>query len=138
MEEMMRIVAEANIGAATLCNSDAHAGIQTAVRKEWLGASWPRGNVHLVWKILARTLHKRKRRFAAYLKHVWPEPDKKSAKGAASALVKDRGKRFPDAVRCSEDGFEDSPAFYRFPDVDKKRISSTNGQERLDLSQRRK
>ena len=34
-----------------LCVSDAHAGIQAAVRKEWLGASWQRCKVHFMRNI---------------------------------------------------------------------------------------
>ena len=115
-----------------LCISDAHAGIQGAVRKEWLGASWQRCKVHFMRNILAKVPHKEKSRFAAHLKQIWLEPDKKSAKRAAAALIDDYGKRFPDAVRCLEEGLEDSLCFYDFPEVDKKRISSTNGQERLN------
>jgi transposase-like protein len=37
-----------------LCVSDAHAGIQAAVRKEWLGASWQRCKVHFMRNILAK------------------------------------------------------------------------------------
>ena len=46
--------------------------------------------------------------------------------------------RFPEAVRCLEEGLEDSLSFYDFPEVDKKRISSTNGQERLNMEIRRR
>ena len=35
-------------------------------------------------------------------------------------------------------GLEDSLSFYDFPEVDKKRISSTNGQERLNMEIRRR
>jgi transposase-like protein len=121
-----------------LCVSDAHAGLQAAVRKEWLGASWQRCKVHFMRNILAKVPHKEKGRFAAHLKQIWLEPDKKSATRAAAALIDDYGKRFPDAVRCLEEGLEDSLSFYDFPDVDKKRISSTNGQERLNLEIRRR
>ncbi|MGA2363158.1 MAG: IS256 family transposase [Candidatus Aminicenantales bacterium] len=121
-----------------LCISDAHAGIQAAVRKEWLGASWQRCKVHFMRNILAKVPHKEKGRFAAHLKRIWLEPDKKSAKRATAALIDDYGKRFPDAVRCLEEGLEDSLSFYDFPEVDKKRISSTNGQERLNLEIRRR
>jgi transposase-like protein len=82
--------------------------------------------------------HREKARFAAHLKQIWLEPDKKSAKRAAAALIDDYGKRFPDAVRCLEEGLEDSLSFYDFPEVDKKRISSTNGQERLNMEIRRR
>jgi len=121
-----------------LCVSDAHAGLQAAVRKEWLGASWQRCKVHFMRNILAKVPHREKARFAAHLKQIWLEPDKKSAKRAAAALIDDYGKRFPDAVRCLEEGLEDSLSFYDFPEVDKKRISSTNGQERLNMEIRRR
>ncbi len=87
---------------------------------------------------LAKVPHKEKGRFAAHLKQIWLEPDKRSAKRAAVVLIEDYEKRFPDAVRCLEDGLEDSLAFYDFPEVDKKRISSTNGQERLNMEIRRR
>ncbi|MBE3143981.1 MAG: IS256 family transposase [Planctomycetes bacterium] len=121
-----------------LCVSDAHAGLQAAVRKEWLGASWQRCKVHFMRNILAKVPHREKARFAAHLKQIWLEPDKKSAKRAAAALIDDYGKRFPEAARCLEEGLEDSLSFYDFPEVDKKRISSTNGQERLNMEIRRR
>jgi transposase-like protein len=52
--------------------------------------------------------------------------------------MEDSGKRFPEAVHCLEEGLEDSLGFYDFPEVDKKRISSTNGQERLNMEIRRR
>jgi transposase-like protein len=121
-----------------LCISDANLGIQAAVRKEWLGASWQRCKVHFMRNILAKVPHREKARFAAHLKQIWLEPDKKSAKRAAAALIDDYGKRFPEAARCLEEGLEDSLSFYDFPEVDKKRISSTNGQERLNMEIRRR
>ena len=87
---------------------------------------------------LAKVPHREKARFAAHLKRIWLEPDKKSARRAAAALIDDYGKRFPEAVRCLEEGLEDSLSFYDFPDVDKKRISSTNEQERLNMEIRRR
>ena len=121
-----------------LCVSDAHAGIQAAVRKEWLGASWQRCKVHFMRNILARVPHKEKGRFAAHLKQIWLEPDRKSARRAAAALIEEYGKRFPEAVGCLEEGLEESLTFHDFPEVDRKKISSTNGQERLNLEIRRR
>jgi len=121
-----------------LCISDAHAGIQAAVRKEWLGASWQRCKVHFMRNVLAKVPHREKSRFAAHLKQIWLEPDKKSARRAASVLIDDYEKRFPEAIRCLEEGLEGSLSFYDIPEVDKKRISSTNGQERLNMEIRRR
>ena len=64
-----------------------------------------------------------------------PEMDELELLGV---LIDDYEKRFPEAIRCLEEGLEDSLSFYDFPEVDKKRISSTNGQERLNMEIRRR
>lgn len=121
-----------------LCISDASLGIQAAVRKEWLGASWQRCKVHFMRNILAKVTHREKARFAERLKQIWTQPDAKSARRIAALLAEEYAKRFPEAVRCLEDGLEDSLAFFAFPEIDKKKISSTNGVERLNREIRRR
>jgi putative transposase len=121
-----------------LCVSDASRGIQAAVRKEWLGASWQRCEVHFMRNILAKVPHREKARFAERLKQIWTQPDARSVRKMASLLADDYAKRFPEAIRGLEEGLEDSLSFYEFPEVDKKRISSTNGQERLNMEIRRR
>jgi putative transposase len=121
-----------------LCISDAHAGIQAAVRKELLGTSWQRCKVHFMRNILARVPHKEKGRLAAHLKQIWLQPDKKSARRAAAQLAAAYGGRFPDAIRCLEEGLEDSLQFYSFPEIDPKKISSTNMAERTIREARRR
>jgi putative transposase len=121
-----------------LCISDAHAGIQAAVRKELLGTSWQRCKVHFMRNILASVPHKEKGRLAAHLKQIWLQPDKKSARRAAAQLAAAYGGRFPDAIRCLEEGLEDSLQFYSFPEIDPKKISSTNMAERTIREARRR
>jgi putative transposase len=84
----------------SLCISDVHSGIQAAVRKEWLGASWQRCKVHFMRNILAKVPHKEKACFAEHLKQIWLQPDKRSAKRMASLLGEEYEKRFPEAIRC--------------------------------------
>ncbi|MFX1535193.1 MAG: transposase, partial [Promethearchaeota archaeon] len=50
----------------------------------------------------------------------------------------DYEKRFPEAVKCLENGLEDSLQFYEFPEIDKRRISSTNVVERIIREIRRR
>jgi putative transposase len=88
--------------------------------------------------IMAKVPYKEKGRFAAHLKQIWLDPDKRSARRAAAALAEEYERRFPEAIRCLEEGLDDSLAFYDFPEVDKKRISSTNGQERMNMEIRRR
>ena len=47
-------------------------------------------------------------------------------------MIDSYAKRFPKAVRCLEDGLEDSLAFYAFPMLDARKISSSNMIERLN------
>jgi putative transposase len=122
----------------SLCISDAHAGIQAAVRKEWLGTSWQRCKVHFMRNILAKVPHKEKARFAERLKQIWMQPDKRNAKRMAALVCEEYEKRFPEAIHCLEEGLEDSLQFYHFPEIDKKRISSTNVVERIVREIRRR
>lgn len=59
--------------------SDAHARIQSAVKKEFLGYSWQRCKVHFMRNILARVSSKDKKSFADKLKQIWGQPDKHMA-----------------------------------------------------------
>lgn len=45
--------------------------------------------------------------------------------------------RYPQAVKCLEDGLEDSLVFYSYPELDKRKISSGNMIERLNREIRR-
>ena len=87
---------------------------------------------------LAKVPHKGKRRFAAHLKQIWLQPDRESARRTADQLVQEYGSRFPEAIRCLEEGLEDSLQFYSFPEVDAKKISSTNMSERTVREVRRR
>ncbi|MEM2112337.1 MAG: transposase, partial [Candidatus Bathyarchaeia archaeon] len=47
-------------------------------------------------------------------------------------------KKYPEAMRCLEEGLEDSLQFYNFRKIDKRRISSTNVLERTSQEIRRR
>ena len=136
--EFFRKLKKRGLRRVCLCVSDAHAGIQAAVKKELLGASWQRCKVHFMRNILAKVPHKEKRRFAAHLKQIWLQPDRKGARRTAEQLAEEYGERFADAIRCLEDGLEDSLQFYSFPEIDPKKISSTNMSERTVREVRRR
>jgi transposase-like protein len=136
--EFFRKLKKRGLRHVCLCVSDAHAGIQAAVKKELLGTSWQRCKVHFMRNILAKVPHKEKRRFAAHLKQIWLQPDRKSARRAAENLAQEYEERFPEAIRCLEEGLEDSLQFYGFPEIDPKKISSTNMPERTTREVRRR
>jgi hypothetical protein len=107
-------------------------GFQAAIRKDFLGSGWQRCKVHFMRNILARVGHRDKAIFAAKLKQVWLQAGKDEARRCAREFAAEYRKRFPEAVTVLEDGLEDSLSFYDFPMLDARKISSTNGLERLN------
>jgi transposase-like protein len=88
--------------------------------------------------ILARVPHRDKRRLAEKLKQIWQQPDRRSAEKLARLIIEEYESKYPEAMTCFEDGLEDSLQFYNFPEVDKRRISSTNVLERTNPEIRRR
>jgi len=118
--------------------SDAHLGLQAAIRKCFLGASWQRCKVHFMRNILSYVGQKEKAAFAKQLKLVWRQPDKKHAIAYAKALEKEYETRFPKAIECLINGLEDSLQFYDYPLLDSRKTSSNNGIERINKEIRRR
>jgi len=136
--EFMRKLKKRGLRRVCMVISDAHQGLQAAVRKEWIGASWQRCKVHFMRNILARVSSKDKARLAEKLKHIWLQPDRESAKKLAGVIIEEYERKYPEAMRCLEEGLEESLQFYNFPEVDKRRLSSTNGLERINREIRRR
>jgi len=121
-----------------LCVSDAHRGLQNAIRKEFLGASWQRCKVHFMRNILAKVNHKNKEAFASRLKQIWLQPDRETAIAYCREVIEQYADVLPEAISILEDGLEDSLQFYSFPEIDARKIASTNTLERLNKEIRRR
>ena len=121
-----------------LAISDSHQGLVNAVRKSFIGSGWQRCKVHFMRNILAHIPGKEKEFFAAKLKQIWQQPDYDSAKRYADLLIKEYENRFFKAIETLENGLEDSLQYYQFPDIDFRKISSTNVLERLNKEIRRR
>ena len=80
---------------------------------------------------------KEKQSFVSVLKEIWLAPTAELAGKRAYKVIDTDSKRFPKAVHCLENGFEDSLAFYAFPKLDARKISSSNMMERLNREIRR-
>ena len=65
--------------------------------------------------ILAHIPHKDKDAFAQNLKTIWLAPTKERACRLAEEICRQYEHRFSKAIRCLEDGLEDSLSFYAFP-----------------------
>lgn len=122
----------------SLVVSDANKGLAAAIQENFPGASWQRCKVHFMRNILAHLPQKEKKSFAAQLKEIWSAPTAELARRRAEDLAGQYGKRFPKAIEILMEGLEDSLAFYAFPELDARKISSTNMLERLNKEIRRR
>ena len=118
--------------------SDGHKGLVKAARETFLGCSWQRCKVHFMRNILANVSVKSKKHFAEKLKQIWLQPDYESAKKYAAAFMNEYELKYPQAIKVLEDGLEDSLQFFTFPEIDSRKISSTNLLERLNKEIRRR
>ena len=118
--------------------SDANKGLMRAVQEKFPGASWQRCKVHFMRNILAHVPQKEKKAFAAQLKEIWLAPTIELARQRANELISQYDKRFPRAIEILQEGLEDSLAFYTFPSLDARKISSSNMLERLNEEIRRR
>ena len=118
--------------------SDGHKGLVKAARESFIGCSWQRCKVHFMRNILANVSIKSKKYFAEKLKQIWLQPDYESAKKYATAFMNDYELKYPQAITILEDGLEDSLQFFNFPEIDSRKISSTNLLERLNKEIRRR
>jgi transposase-like protein len=118
--------------------ADAHRGIQAAARRHLLGSCYQRCKVHLMRNILGRVSHRDKKAFSEKLKQIWVQPDCKSAVRTARIFMAEYRQRYPEAIAVLAEGLEDSLQFYAFPEMDPRKISSTNVLERLNKEIRRR
>ena len=136
--QMFQSLRQRGLGTPALVISDANRGLIAAIRESFSGASWQRCKVHFMRNILAHVPQKEKDAFAAQLKEIWLAPSAELARQRAEQLSERYEKRFPRAMEILEEGLEDSLAFYAFPELDARKISSTNMLERLNKEIRRR
>ena len=118
--------------------SDAHQGIQKAFKESFIGGMWQRCKVHFMRNILAHVPHRAKQRFAYKLKQIWLQENRKEAEKIAKEIIEEFEQKYPDAIEVLRNGLEDSLQFYYFPQIDKRKISSTNVLERINEEIRRR
>lgn len=118
--------------------SDAHLGIQSALKHSFVGSSWQRCKVHFMRNILARIPHKQKALVGRHLSHIFNQPDYLSAKHTAIDTIAKFRNSLPDAMDILSDGIEDALQYFHFQDLPFGRTSSTNHLERLNREIRRR
>ena len=118
--------------------SDQHSGLVEAARKHFQGATWQRCQVHLMRNILGSCSVRNRKAVADKAKLVLQAPDMKEARRRLDEFVEAFEKKAPKAVVCLEEAFEDAMAVMALPEKYRKRLRTTNMQERLNEEIRRR
>lgn len=118
--------------------SDQHGGLVEAAKKHFQGATWQRCQVHLMRNILGSCSIRHRKDVAEKAKLVLQAPDMEEARRRLKEFVDAFEKKAPKAVECLEEGFEDAMAVMSLPEKYRKRLRTTNMQERLNEEIRRR
>ena len=118
--------------------SDSHAGLVEAARKPFQGVSWQRCRVHLLRNLLGHTPSRPRAEGAAHAKRIFQPPDLEEARRQLAAFVTRFETIAPKAALCLEEGFEDAVSVMGLPEKDRRRLRTTNMQERLNEEIRRR
>ena len=118
--------------------SDDHRGMVKALNRSFQGVMWQRCQVHFMRNVLSFTPARHKAAMAAGLKRIFASEDVAEARAKAVELATQLDKRADRAIKCLEHGLEDALAVYALPSKYRRRLKSTNMQERLIQEVRRR
>lgn len=126
------------LSTVDLIVSDAHKGIQAAIKPLFTGSTWQRCKVHFMRNVLARVPHKHKKGVGRALSLIFTQESYKEAQLCALEVIEKWGKTLPDSMNVLSEGLEDALQFFNFPELPTLRITSTNHLERLNREIRRR
>jgi len=118
--------------------SDEHKGLVSALRRSFQGAVWQRCQVHFIRNVLAHTPSRHRMAMTEGLKRIFRAETASEARQKAHALMDEMESKAPKAVACLEEGLEDALAVLALPEKYRRRLKSTNMQERLIQEIRRR
>jgi transposase-like protein len=137
-DETFRWLKGRGLGGVMFVVSDNHGGLVQGITRHFQGASWQRCQVHLMRNLLSFSPVKLRAEVAAHAKIVLHAQDMVEAKRQLSAFIEHFGTSAPKAVSCLEEGFADAMAVMALPEKYRRRLRTTNMQERLNQEIRRR
>jgi len=137
-EDMFKWLKGRGLSGVYFVISDDHCGITKAVDKHFQGATWQRCQVHLMRNLLGHSPTRLRGEVAAAAKRLFQATDMTEARRRLTEFVEQFDKSAPKVVACMEAGFEDAMAVMALPEKYRKRLRTTNMQERLNEEVRRR
>ncbi len=137
-DETFRWLKRRGLKGVAFVISDQHTGLREAVARQFHNATWQRCQVHLMRNILDSCSTKVRTEVVTAAKLVFQAADLPEARRRLAEFGERFAKSAPKAVACLESGFEDAMAVMVLPEKYRKRLRTTNMQERLNEEIRRR
>jgi transposase-like protein len=136
--EFLRSLRRRGLSGVRLVISDAHEGLQNAIRKTLQGSSWQRCRVHFARNVLARVPKAHQDVVAAALRTVFVHPSPKEITAAWDRTTDMFAGQFPKVKELMDSAKVDVLAFSAFPPDHWRKIWSNNPLERLNKEIKRR
>lgn len=138
-QELFRSLKARGLSGVELIVSDDHEGLKAAISRHFQGASWQRCQVHYARNLLGMVGAAKRKELAADLRAIFAATSRDQALAIASSVAeKWRGKGYSKIAEHVEEDIEDCLACLSFPESHRRRICTTNAQERLNQEIKRR
>ena len=138
-QELFRSLKGRGLEGVELVVSDNHEGLKAAIERHFQGASWQRRQVHYSRNLLGMVGHAKRKALAADLRAIFAAPATEQAlRIASSAAEKWRERGYAKVAEHIEEHVEECLACLAFPESHRRRIRTTNSQERLNQEIKRR
>ena len=137
-QQLFRSLKERGLKGVELVVSDDHEGLKAAVFRHFQGASWQRCQVHYARNLLGMVGAKRRKDLAAQLRVIFAQASRGTALRLASEVADRWHENHPQVAEHIEEHIEECLSCLSFPESHRRRIRTTNGQERLNQEIKRR
>jgi putative transposase len=137
--ELFRSLKARGLSGVELVVSDDHEGLKAAVFRHFQGASWQRCQVHYARNLLGMVSAARRKDLAADLRAIFAATSREQALEMATSVARRwREKGNEKVAEHIEEHVEECLTCLAFPESHRRRIRTTNGQERLNQEIKRR
>ena len=118
--------------------SDDHKGLKAAAARHFQGAMWQRCQVHLMRNVLGAASNRYRATLAAGMKRIFASESQAEARERFRQLVDELDGKAEKAIETLENGLDDALSVMVLPGKYRRRLATTNMQERLNEEIRRR
>lgn len=131
---------ERGLQSPKLITSDAHAGLQKAIQREFIGTTWQRCYAHFKRNIMDKLPKKGNDEFKSMAKRIFNAVKVEDMRSFKKELLQqfEEEPKYKAALAVLEDGFEDTMQYMNEPVSMRRYVRSTNYLERLNQEVRRR